>query len=192
MAESVQAFTYRDVIITLAGGGGNITYSTTTGAAHGSATEYTLVGEPGDITITWGGSDKIRGMDRGKFDQLRRGDDQPSTISGSAQFRDMLDGTSTLTLAGYLLAMRDGDPDNANSTVPESTSVSTAGADDADTHTCALKIAWTNDGNSADTAAIAWNIVECNDFSIGESAGDLTRVNFSFTMHDQPANVYRA
>jgi len=190
MAELLTAFTYRDVVVTLAGGGGNVTYSTSTGALHGSGTEYTLVGEPGDISITFGGSDSVRVLDRGVFDQLRLGDDQPSEISGSAQFRDMLDGTSTDTLVGWLTALRDGSANNKNSTIPESTS-STAGADDAEVMSCALKIVYTNAG-SATTAAIAWNIVTCSSFSIAESAGDVTRVSFTFVAHDAPANVYQA
>ena len=191
MAESVQAFTYRDVVLTLAGGGGNVTYSTSTGAAHGSATEYTLVGEPGDISITFGGSGTSRVLDRGVFDQLRLGDDEPSEVSGSAQFRDMLDGSAD-TLVAWLTALRDGSANNKDSNVPESTSVSTSGADDAEVMSAALKIVWTNAGNAADTAAIAWNIVSCSSFSIAESAGDVTKVSFSFVCHDAPANVYQA
>lgn len=191
MAESVQAFTYRDVVLTLAGGGGNVTYSTSTGAAHGSATEYTLVGEPGDISITFGGSGTSRVLDRGVFDQLRLGDDEPSEVSGSAQFRDMLDGSAD-TLVAWLTSLRDGSANNKDGNVPESTSVSTSGADDAEVMSAALKIVWTNAGNAADTAAIAWNIVSCSSFSIAESAGDVTKVSFSFVCHDAPANVYQA
>tara|TARA_R110000751_G_scaffold38240_1_gene91993 strand:- start:2458 stop:3033 length:576 start_codon:yes stop_codon:yes gene_type:complete len=191
MAESVQAFTYRDVVLTLAGGGGNVTYSTSTGAAHGSATEYLLVGEPGDISITFGGSGTSRVLDRGVFDQLRLGDDEPSEVSGSAQFRDMLDGSAD-TLVAWLTSLRDGSANNKDSNVPESTSVSTSGADDAEVMSAALKIVWTNAGNSADTAAIAWNVVSCSSFSIAESAGDVTKVSFSFVCHDAPANVYQA
>ena len=181
MAESVQAFTYRDVVLTLAGGGGNVTYSTSTGAAHGSATEYLLVG----------GSGTSRVLDRGVFDQLRLGDDEPSEVSGSAQFRDMLDGSAD-TLVAWLTSLRDGSANNKDSNVPESTSVSTSGADDAEVMSAALKIVWTNAGNSADTAAIAWNVVSCSSFSIAESAGDVTKVSFSFVCHDAPANVYQA
>ena len=189
MAELLTAFTYRDVTVTLAGGGGNITYSTSTGALHASGTEYTLVGEPGDISITFGGSDSVRVLDRGVFDQLRLGDDQPSEISGSAQFRDMLDGTSTDTLVGWLTALRDGTANNKNSTIPESTS-STAGGDDAEVMSCAIKIHYVNAG-SGQAAAVAWNICTCSSFSIAESAGDVTRVSFTFVGHDAPANVYQ-
>ena len=191
MAESTQAFTYRDVVLTLAGGGGNVTYSTSTGALHGSGVEYTLVGEPGDISITLGGSAMVRVNDRGVFDQLRLGDEEPSEISGSAQFRDMLDGSAD-TLVAWLTSLRDGSANNKNANVPESTSVSTASADDAEVMSAALKLVWTNAGNAADTAAIAWNIVTCSAFSIAESAGDVTKVNFTFVAHDAPSNVYQA
>jgi len=190
MAVSERTYTYRDVVFTLADSGGPTTYNTSTGAAAMGAVETTVVGEAGDLSLTFGGADVIRILDRGKFDQLRLGDDQPAELSGTIQYRDLVDGSGP-TIAAILLASRQGDADDKNGQVGESTS-STDGNDDAEVYTFALKIAWTNAGNSSDTSTIAVNICSCTSFAINEAAGDYTKITFTIVIHDAPGDWYIA
>ena len=191
MAVSVQTYTYRDVTLTLATSGGPQTYSSSTGAAHGSAVETVVVGESSDLSLTIGGADVIRITDRGSFDQLRLGDDQPAEISGTIQFRDLVDAAAP-TLAAILISSRQGDADDKLASIGESTSVSGQGNDDAEVFTFAMKIAWANAGNAADTSTIAVNVCSCTSVSVAESAGDFTKLSFTAVIHDKPSAWYIA
>lgn len=189
MAESTQVHSKRDLVVTLAGGGAAATYSTSTGALAMGATEYTFVGEEGDVSLTFGGSPAVRVLDRGVLDQLRSGNEEPGQVTFTAQFRDLTNGATAVTLVGLLYSLRFGTANDKDASTPESTSVSSAGADDAETMSLALKLVWTNAGNSSDVSTLAVNRVTCSSLTINEG-GDYTQVSATLDIHDSPANWY--